>query len=655
MMSLFRRRLPLYFAVLLPLFCAAVLQAAPQQPTRQLGRQGHKARLRDIQMGLTEATRLLREDPQKALDVLKALNDTYPRQEIVMVRLGLMYQSVGESDSARVMFQRTLGINPTNLEAGRSLILLHYSSGEEEQAEALSDRLLKNNHYSMGAYRTVGEVLMESGNYDGALELFRGGRTRSEGHYQLTLQIADLEQTMGNDGEALNEYLNYVEHFPQNYKVAKVKVVELFREDGAESVAPGAAAGAAEPAGKLLAQAERRAEASQPAHREMMDILSSVYLSLGLLEKSLAAALEADHNQLEDGETLRSLASALRSRYAAARQQDKLRYFDLSVRALEAYIERHPRSLHIPSEEFHSAALYADAGSGLVPGLSGTERGTFLEKAIGDLDRISKKYPGSEEAALADLKKGDLIFEVRRRPKDALAVYEQGLRTAGGNRRAFVQRIGMVHIALGEYDLALTHFQRYIRTDNELLRESGIYYTGVIFGFTGKYEAARDTLTALARENPASPYTNDAIELAWIIEEGRKKDETLLKVYLESVKAELAFDTSGVVADLKEIVKQGPGAALRTRALFRLGEVYAQMGDYDNAMDCLQQFLIDYPEDDLVPDVHRAIARVYEYGYGDKQLALEEYKHILLMYPGYLYLDEVRKDIGRLQPEGTVN
>jgi tetratricopeptide (TPR) repeat protein len=659
-----KRWIPLYAAITLALLCGLAAQASPQQSNRV----DTKLRLRDIQNGLAEARRLLREDPRRALDMLKVLNDKYPGEEIVMVHLGQMYQSVGEIDSARVMFQQVLAKNRSNPEAGKSLIMLHYSSGEDEQAKALSERLLVENGHSMSAYRMVGTALVELGKYDHALELFRSGRTRSAGHYRLTLAIAGLEKTRGNHKEALSEYLNFVERFPQNYKAVKVKIIELFSEAGVDTAAARVSAGAGsaegipdsggarvESAGKLLEIAEARAYSSQTAGREILDILSSVYLSLELLEKSLETALEADHHQLEDGETLRSLAANLRSRYSMKREEDKLRYYDLALRALEAYIERHPRSLHVPSMEYHLAALFADAGSGFVPGISGAEREEMFAKAIGELDRIFKKYSGSEESALACMKKGDMLYQVRRQPKDALMVYQLGLKTAGGSRQAFVQRIGLMHIILDEYDLALDHFRRYIRTDNEGLREMGIYYTGVLLSFTRKYDAARDTLTALARQNPASPYTNDAIELAWIVEEGRTRDETLLGVYLESIKAELAYDTSGVVGNLQEIVKQGPGATLHSRALFRLGEAYAQMGDYDRAMDYLQLFLSDYPKHDLRPDVHRAIARVYEYGYGDAELALEEYKHILLMYPGYLFLDEVRKDIGRLQPKGTFN
>jgi hypothetical protein len=50
-----------------------------------------------------------------------------------------------------------------------------------------------------------------------------------------------------------------------------------------------------------------------------------------------------------------------------------------------------------------------------------------------------------------------------------------------------------------------------------------------------------------------------------------------------------------------------------------------------------------------VPDAHRRIGQVYEYGYRDAKLALEKYESILLSYPYYIFLDEVREDVTRLR------
>ncbi|NIM19280.1 MAG: tetratricopeptide repeat protein [Candidatus Latescibacteria bacterium] len=604
----------------------------------------NKVRTREIQKALLEATRLLRENPRKAIDLLKRLNERFPDQPNVLVHLGHAYQAVDSVDSAMVMYRRCLVINHTSLEAAKSLGMLYFSQGENERGEGHFRRFLETSGHSLAAYKMVGTSMAELGYYDLALNVFREGRTRSDAHYRLTLHIADQEKAMGNYRAALTEYLNYVDRFPPSYATAKQRIIQLFiSAEGAERSSDEWRA--------LLEVAERRAIRSMKARREIKDILSSVYLNGGLLEKALEAALEADQPGQSDGRTLYLLADGLRNGYIEQSSREKRRYFDLCIRALEAYIERHPKTVQTQRAAYNRASLLADAAKGLVPGFEGERRQAVIQNAIDELDRVFRKYPGSEEASLAAVEKGDLLFEVQRKPREALAAYNEGLKRARATRGVFVEKIGRMYLILEEYDLARRHFAKFIRSSNEERREAGIYYTGVLLGFTGEYEMARDTLTSLAETNPASIYANDAIELAWLIEEGRQGDEKLLGRFIDALKAELANDTSAVAEHLERVIARGPAAKLHARALYKLGGVYAQMGDFERALDSFQSFLDLYPRHDLRPDVHRAVARVYEHGLGNVDLALKEYEHILAKFPKYLLLDEVRADINRLKPE----
>jgi tetratricopeptide (TPR) repeat protein len=88
---------------------------------------------------------------------------------------------------------------------------------------------------------------------------------------------------------------------------------------------------------------------------------------------------------------------------------------------------------------------------------------------------------------------------------------------------------------------------------------------------------------------------------------------------------------------------------LRPRALFKLGQTLYERGDLERAVAALTRFLQEYPEEDMRPDVQRQIAAVYEFGYEEYDRALKEYEDVLLNYPDYAFLDEVRKDVRRLR------
>ena len=74
-----------------------------------------------------------------------------------------------------------------------------------------------------------------------------------------------------------------------------------------------------------------------------------------------------------------------------------------------------------------------------------------------------------------------------------------------------------------------------------------------------------------------------------------------------------------------------------------------EAGNYDGSIANLRRFLEDYPENDDCAGVQRAIGRTYEVGLGRYADALKEYEHVLVAYPDYAMLDDVRHDVERVR------
>jgi tetratricopeptide (TPR) repeat protein len=270
-------------------------------------------------------------------------------------------------------------------------------------------------------------------------------------------------------------------------------------------------------------------------------------------------------------------------------------------------------------------------------------------RALNALDWLIDSFPGTDYAEQAYLRKGDVVFHVQKQPEKALAIYTKGMQISRFYRTDFAERLGKVYLITGEYDQARVHFAQLINSNNSDLRDTGIYYSGLMLAFTKQYETARDTLTSLAEGNPSSAFTNDAIELAWIIEEGLKGEQQFLNAYVRSMQFELAEDTTHAVGELKKIVAQPAETPLRGRSLIRLGELYSGQDLNDQALEMYDAFVLSYPSDIRVADVKRKIGQVHERGQGNYDLALKTYEGILLDYPHYIFLDEVRADVNRIR------
>lgn len=627
------------------LCCAAVLVApwapgagrAGAQRTRQV--QPQHADKYEITSGMAEAIRYLSTDPSRSLDILRRLDRKFPGDDRITYRIGHAFQVMGQTDSAVVYYRRSLAINPRSIEAGRGLGTLYLSEERRDDAMIVFDRLLSANQYNVSAYKAVGNSLRDLGRYEDALAVYTEGRSRSKHHFVLTLEIADLHRSARQYGDALSEYMRYADERRGNYRFTRDRIMTMVREvTDAERI-------------ELVEILDGRLDAGTGIRYVTLDILAATYLEQGLLEQSLDAAIQADGEKESDGTVLLVLADQVIITANAKPRQERRRYLDLGVRALDAYATHHPGAAGTARARYMLATVYVQFGSGEVSGAGETDadRRLWVEKAVSELNEVSRRYPGSEYAEMASLERGDLLLHRLKQPRKALEAYKVGAVNSRRYGDVFAARIAEVYLGTGEYDDAEHYFTSLVGSGIYELMQTGMYYTGLLLAFRGEYESARDTLSTLAESDPASPYANNAIESAWVIEEALQFGSESLDVFMSARQSEMTGDTAMVITKLETIVAGPLYDTLRPRALFKLGQTLYESGDLDGSLQRYNQFLKEYVDNPMRPDVQRSLAAVYEFGYERYDRALREYEVVLMLYPDYAFLDEVRKDVRRLR------
>jgi tetratricopeptide (TPR) repeat protein len=594
----------------------------------------------DVQRDLASALRvvrpLVRDDPQRAIKMLEALNEEYPTNPQVLVLMGEAHGVAGNTEAARRAYQTCLEHHPMHLQAGAALGLLYVQDGDTKSADATYDDLLERTQHGVNTYRTIASTLSRNGHVDLALRYYEEGRAKNKGDYILTLDIAYVHRSMGNHKQALIEYLQIIETSPKQHRLVKARIAELLRDGAADQ-------------GELTEVLEEDVGRKAPNRGVVMEILATTYLDRGMLESALDMAIQADEVTSTNGAVLFRLAELGVSEYRRQKRADKSGYFDLSLRALEAFLDAHPDAPQVPNAKLMLIELLVDLASGGIKAQPGVDLDAAVTRALNALDWLIASFPGTDYAEQAYLRKGDLVLRVQKKPKEALEIYRDGMVNARVYRTLFAERLGRVFLITEEYDEAQQHFGYLVNSDNEELQETGVFYSALMLVFVREYETARDTLTSLAEKNPSSQFTNDAIELAWIIEEGLRGDQRVLHGYARALQSELADDTTRVMKELNDITGSTKDTPLRARALIRVGELYEAQASYEEAIRAFETFLSDYPDDGRVADVSRKIGRVYENGYGNMELALDTYEDILLAHPYYIFLDEVREDVTRIR------
>ena len=589
-----------------------------------------------VSADILEASRLLSVNPDAAIAMLHGLNARYPGRDDILSRLGYGMQVVGKADSAVFYYKASLQANPMNLEAGKSLGSIYFSSGREREAMDVFERILQANNHNLSAYKIVSGALRDLGRTDEAIDVLEQGRKRNPRNQALTLEIATLYKQAGENRKALDEYLAFTVAEPRSYRLVRSKMIEVLRD----------AAGGPD---ALVAYLTTRADRGGNDGFAAMDVLAAHYLERGLLENSLDMALRADADRSSDGTTLLALATDVVERAATQPRTRRGRYLDLGLRAAETYVRGHGKSPDIDRAKWILADIYSQYGSGANPAVPPVERTAYLERAVAEYDDITRRFPGSELAEQAYIERGDILLKKLKRPDDALTAYRSGSVNARRLGGTFASRIAAVYIGTGRTAEADKYLTALARAGNPELAQAGLYYTGVHLAMKKEYTLARDTLTALAEASPSSPYTNDAIETAWVIEEASMFKSQSLDDWFGARQAEMTGDTTAVLTRLRSIGSRGVDDPVRSRALHQLGLVLYDQGSFDAAIAALRRFLSDYPAHENSPVVLRSIGQVYEVGLGQYDRALHEYEQILMSYPEYAMLDDIRRDIQRVR------
>lgn len=579
---------------------------------------------------------MMREDPESAIRMLHDLERQYPYNQQVLNLLGETFQVSGQVDSAIAVYKRCHTAKPNDIRSGAELGTLYIQNDQRQKGEAVFADMITRTKGSINTYRSIASALSKGRFYDQALRVYEEGRKVNNGNYILTLDIAHLRRTMGDFNGALDEYIYLINTSPKHKRLAMDRILELIRDPRVSSES-------------LLDQLAAAAEEESPYRPAILETLALSYLENGMIEKALAAALEGEKIGPSDGKVLFSLADKTVAEYGRQPYEDRPRYFDMALRALETFISGHPKSPQLPRAKLLLVDLLVDLAAGRVESAGGIELETATATALEALDWMIETFPGTDHAEQAYLKKGDVVFRLKKQPEEAALVYKEGMSKSRFYPTAFAERLGRLYLVIGDYENAEMYFAQLIGQKDQELQEAGVFYTGLLLSITGEYEAARDTLTSMAEGNPASQFTNDAIRLSWVIEEGLQGDQKVLGRFIDALKYEVAEDTTKALGALGDVVARPVETPLRSRALFRMGQLYQESERPQDALGAFEAFIRDYPTDTRVPDAHRKIAQVYEYGLGDAVLALEKYEDILLNYPHYIFLDEIRADVTRLR------
>ncbi len=581
----------------------------------------------------------------RAHALLEELAKAGASEELVRRRRITIALAVGELDRAVGLAREAIDADGTDPALWRELATGLARRGDRTEAREALDRFLTlTSQRGGGGFATAVDILRTAEDHAGAVALVDSARTVLGEPEFLARPRALSLLALDRPEEAAREAASDLRASPFNLQLLRR---DLLAEDAPELPADFGDA--------LLDLADQRG-----VRAEVAILAANVALERGRPGKALAlveprlTAADAARAALHNGGTLSRELPLV----AGERQQQAV--VDYLVAILPQLAE-HP---HLTTR-LHQRALEHLADTCVFA----------LEN-----DRL-----GRDPAAAAD-RFGELLGLVRQRHPEspqlyagqiALARYERDrlrrpLRAAERLERMLLdldlplEGVALARLALGESYVAArdTARARQVLTalgrDPEFRAPAGHahFLLARLDLAQGHLGTARDRFAAVALDNPAAPYANDALEMGLVVAEELMNPTggpDLLLRYAQAVWWDLAAEPdsqrvalerylarASVEVDLQE--KQ----PLLERARMELARLERQRGRIDAALAQLERIVGDQPDGRLAPAALALRGEILATDRADAAAARREYERLLVQYPDYLFVNEIRQRLREL-------
>ena len=271
------------------------------------------------------------------------------------------------------------------------------------------------------------------------------------------------------------------------------------------------------------------------------------------------------------------------------------------------------------------------------------------------LQQVRQVNPRTESLYSSQIKLAAYTRDILREPRTAAGRLERMLLDLD----LPTEGVALVRLTLGECYLAAgdTARGRVVLTrlgrdpDFRIAGGHAHYHLARLDLAEGHFATAQDRFAVVAIDHPTAPYANDALELGLAIAEEMENPSggpNILALFAESVYFDLVRRPQERVAALERFIARA-GAELDLeepqhlleRGKFELGELYAEEGRTEEALDLFNSVVRGHPEGRFA-----AISLVERgkllAGMGRYDDARQELELMLAQYPDYLFTDDVR-------------
>lgn len=573
----------------------------------------------------------------------------------------------------------------------------YYSQGESEKALHLFEELAKNDNNIPLIHNNYFYLLLENALYSDAKKYLKRITRKFPNNHNFVLDEGYLLYHQNKEDDAQQYFHEYIEEIKNNSFQSRM-AAEYFVNKQLYNYAT-----------EVLKKARKSLETNQAYALELAniyrimnekDLMVNEYLNyISSNPSNITYVKNTLQNLLTTPEELKSLEQLL---YAKVQDEpDNKIYPELII------------WVNLQQKNFHGAFIQARAldkrfdtqGSrSLEIGTIALENDDFIN-AIKIFSYIIKEFPSTPNYVLSRMY---LIKSYEQRVRNSYPIDHKEIRKLVNDYAAFIAELGMnrstmeairnkalLHaFYLDEKDSAVTILEQLIqnpRASNDIRStskldlgdiyllmgqpwESSLLYSQVeksnsdsptgyeaklknarLSYYKGEFLLAQEHLNIL-KEATTREIANDAMALSLLIKDNIAFDSTeaAMRTYagIELLLFQNKIDEAK--AKIDSLQKSLGFHNLQDELLWLEADILKKEGNFQSALERLEQINLNYSEDILGDDAYFEMAEIYERHLDKKEKAMELYMDFLTKYPGSVYVAEARKRFRQLRGDFSI-
>ncbi|MGC8897325.1 MAG: tetratricopeptide repeat protein [Bacteroidota bacterium] len=574
-------------------------------------------------------------DYENALRLYAELYKLRPESIVYFDGLEKMYVQLKRYDDAIALLSDRLKLSPADVNLIATLGDVYYKAGREKDALREWDRAISVDPKSTNIYRTVAAHLMENRLFDKAADVYLRARREIGDKTLFASDLGYLYMLLLRFGDATREYISLLLRDPNQLGYIESRI-----------------AGYTDRADGLQAAISVAKEEIQRHHENILPLqylLAWLYLEGKQYTDAFDVYRTIDQMTSRDGTGIFSFAE--RAFHEKA--------FEPARRAYKLLLEEYPKSSMRPQallgyartlEALSSVEDTTESATGTRWGVQ--ESNANAMEALRYYQKLVTDYPSTEYAAQGLYQIASILFRHSfdlNRSVAAISELEQTMPWSHVIPRAKLLHAEVLTVqantaaARGKFSEVLSS-----KEASPYEHDQAAFGLAQLAYFEGQFDEARKQLQPLA-ENLTSDFSNDALKLLSFIEENQGANPEPLRLYAKAQLLERERRLSEAVEALKELLRQFESSTLTDEAVLGLARLYAQMGEFQNAVATYDSVLQKFPDSIYRDEAAYQRAQILDLKLHDRAGALKAYEAFLAQFPDSLHVSEVRKRIRELR------